>query len=397
MPINLEEIQAATRGLKKCSIEADFSKPKIDGIISEEEVHAFVSKTLSYNFEHWYEAIKDITFDTLMIPLTVDDAHKMREAYEERVIQKRESFSSDVQDAIADIEGRLDQAIDKIAPNGEGVFIKTSCRSPKDAPAAGNVRMRTKQCYKEVATAITQRNGGDTLTMDEKIECLLRASTDLLRVERSHEMMELMVSSERVYQDLLGFIEHLSEGEQTNFIIRKWVPLDVDMEFRCFVNKNVMTGMAQYNWGCVFGRLCEPALNTEILDTLKTFFHREVAQRATGLFADDAYVVDFAVTLKDSEGGASGSSSLRVDQVYVIEINPYQDTTDSAMFDWKKDEAVLKWDLDKCEESERESVAKAGISPLFEFRYRDDPKATNMTWMSHDWRDIITESDSELQ
>jgi len=120
-------------------------------------------------------------------------------------------------------------------------------------------------------------------------------------------------------------------------------------EFRGFVKGGKLTAVSQYNHLSVFPELLGDAQCglcskrfpcscdvTEVSQTLlpakelgaklSAFFYARCAPKLAGKFDD--YIIDFAI---DSAG-----------QVLIIELNPFLETTDSCLFSWQKERALLE-------------------------------------------------------
>eukprot|EP00035_Acanthoeca_spectabilis_P035430 m.34609 g.34609 ORF g.34609 m.34609 type:complete len:198 (+) comp7344_c0_seq1:789-1382(+) len=156
---------------------------------------------------------------------------------------------------------------------------------------------------------------------------MLRAGLEALRYRTAESAVGSLLRSERVMQDMRmaldypeRFVEHLA--------VRRWVDLEVDMEFRGFVADGVLTAISQYNHLAHFPRLA--GLRDTLLDAITLFFHCHVKDQLSAEYS--RCVVDFAVVLK-------GDS---VERVWVIEVNPFLETTDGCLFDWTRDREVLE-------------------------------------------------------
>ncbi len=126
-----------------------------------------------------------------------------------------------------------------------------------------------------------------------RIVCLLKAAFACLRVATAAECLNMLVRSERIYQDMLLAIQ-VSHRFRENFVIRKFVEIDVDMEFRGFVYNGKLTALAQYNYLIHSERLC--SRRGVIARLIKAFYECQVAPK---LYAHEkfvkSFVIDFAV------------------------------------------------------------------------------------------------------
>lgn len=60
------------------------------------------------------------------------------------------------------------------------------------------------------------------------------------------QAIDSFVCSERILQDMNVALDRLDRFDE-NVIVRRWVMLDVDMEFRGFVCNGKLTALSQYN------------------------------------------------------------------------------------------------------------------------------------------------------
>merc|ERR1712130_593953 len=126
-----------------------------------------------------------------------------------------------------------------------------------------------------------------------------------------------------------------------SIVIRKWVDIDVDMEFRAFVYDKEIRGISQYNYKFYSPRLL--AMRAEIEERLVKYFNTVVKPLLDDTYSN--YVIDFALT---------GDS---YEQIYVIELNPYVSSTHSGLFCWSSDENLLKSGPLECRFQDRIDVS----------------------------------------
>ena len=108
----------------------------------------------------------------------------------------------------------------------------------------------------------------------------------------------MFMTSERIYQDMLLAIEQKHRFHE-NLVVRQFIDIDVDMEFRGFVYSYELTALSQYNYLIYSKRLNER--KQEILDLLRTFYSNEVKPRLQRDNFVANFIIDFAVC-SSSEG-----------------------------------------------------------------------------------------------
>jgi hypothetical protein len=111
-------------------------------------------------------------------------------------------------------------------------------------------------------------------------------------MKSADDVIDTFMSSERIYQDMLLASQHEDKYEE-NFVIRKFVDIDIDMEFRGFVSEGKFTAASQYNYLVHSKRLC--AQREKIEELLKGFFEKEVKPCMQSEGFPQSYVIDFAV------------------------------------------------------------------------------------------------------
>jgi hypothetical protein len=133
----------------------------------------------------------------------------------------------------------------------------------------------------------------------------------------------------------------------------------LDMEVRGFVKGGKLNALSQYNHPVCWPRVV--AHHDRLPKMIQDFFYAKIAPKIMGHF--DEYVVDFAITGDD------------LSQVWVIELNPFEFTTDACLFSWQTERSLFE-------------------NGPFEFRYRDKESAGGKAGLSDDWARLIS---SELR
>jgi len=119
--------------------------------------------------------------------------------------------------------------------------------------------------------------------------------------------MHMFLSSERINSDLLLALDYPAEKWTQDFVVRKFVPIPIEYEFRGFVVNNELRAMCQYYHWIFFPTLVE---NKERINSIIKQKFEEIKDLVP--IKSKSYVVDWAVDMEKSE-------------VYIIELNPFGD------------------------------------------------------------------------
>jgi len=329
----------------------------------EEASKKHAASVLDCNIEAWLPTLKDVTFETRFVPLSMDDAKFFLAAYKENkkltsvpTHTSQESATTKVSASVtsspsaatptpdpavnqftdtklrsqlATLSARLQRTMDECRtaepPSttaaksdgkssgraASGVFVKLSCRSAKDA-------LTREQLRALYANFCTLDNADDD---NARLIALVKAATEILQVHTAAESLSQLLTSDRIFEDLTLAMAHPDRFEQ-NIIVRRWVHIDVDMEFRGFVYNNALNALSQYNYVTYFPRLAKQ--KDDLAQRILQFFNARVRAPLEQKQYNN-YVIDFAVT------GAA------LDHIWVIELNPWSSATDSALFSFREE------------------------------------------------------------
>ncbi|XP_046561507.1 cell division cycle protein 123-like [Haliotis rubra] len=324
-----------TEQLKNCKLKKvtdpikDFSSPKTAGYMSQEEITLYQNSVIDVNTEKWMHVLKELTFPTELCPLKIEEANLFVKIFENCYrnldaqqicdLNWRETLTSDEKLKIEDVTKRLESVMEQFTARDGFAFVKTSSRSAKDAPM---VQRRFKDVYHKFLTEFPEDEQSENI----QITCLLRAAFEGLKVKTAEDVVDMMLRSERIYQDMLLALKIESRFEE-NFVVRKFVDVDVDMEFRGFVFGGELVALSQYNYLIFSQRL----LNTgdHLKDIICKYFNDKVRPLMKEQDFPTAYIIDFAVC----DNG---------DKLWVIEINPFAETTDGGLFSWQHERHLLE-------------------------------------------------------
>ncbi|KAK7109019.1 uncharacterized protein [Littorina saxatilis] len=309
----------------------DFSSPKTAGFMRDEEITQYQEHVLEVNTEKWLHILQEETFPTEYCPLHLNEAQMVLSVYERLYknldapsiarLDWREKLSHAESELVQKIEQRLQKVMDKFfKKDSDFVFVKTSSRSAKDAPMA---QSRFKDLYQDF---LTQEPEDTRSSENTQITCLLKAAFYGMRVRQASEVMDMTMRSERIFQDILLALQFKDKFCE-NFVVRTFVDIDVDMEFRGFVFHGNLVALSQYNYLIYSERLCK--LKDALSDRIEAFYKNSIRPKLQASKFEENFIIDFAIGSKD-------------DKVWVIEINPFLITTDAALFSWQHERHLLE-------------------------------------------------------
>ncbi|KAH3766039.1 cell division cycle protein 123-like [Pelomyxa schiedti] len=262
-----------------------------------------------------------LTFFTRFLPFSLREACACVNFYQRRYNRKQDLTLEDL-DILAAIEKKLDTALSDPAFARDGAFVRLSSRSPKDGDPFEDTRSQ------EYSAAVKPELASCT-TPEEELQAKLRvlfSCRSQLCCKRGRDAMSLILSSERVFVDLLLDLDNAKiPGDvwMTCFSVRRWEPrLTEDMEFRTFVCGGKITAISQYNQYCLYPHLQskKEVISASILE----FWSKEIKHR----IPHSQYVIDFGI--------------LSTGRVIVVELNPFATTTGAALFTWERERTLLE-------------------------------------------------------
>lgn len=143
-----------------------------------------------------------------------------------------------------------------------------------------------------------------------KMIAICRTST--MKVPSGKDAMSLLLTSERVYSDMLDLIKY---GEPEQICLRQWMnELTLEYEFRVFVYNHNITAISQYDHYTYF----------PTLDSLKPIIQQgiyEIWTRMHAMVGSSSYVVDIGYIPTKPDGS----------KFVVIEFSPFLPCTGAAL------------------------------------------------------------------
>lgn len=278
----------------------------------------------STGLDRWYASLKDKTFRSEIVSLSPSEA-KVIVACWKRDFQHRDSNVSlpdesqvEIPAALKALADRLSSAITMLSPD-KGAFVKLSTRSPKDSHIAF---ARARQAYESQAAQTTS----ECEDVNDKLIRLAQVVINSLRVMTGEDAVKLLLSSDRVGEDLEYALEKGDEdfASCTSLILREWVDIPQWAEFRGFVWGGQLTAIGQYNHLVMFPHLKQQ--KARVRADLESFY-ASIKDR----IPLDRYIIDFAWT---------------EERVYLIEVNPFDGElvfpASTGLWSWESDQEQMK-------------------------------------------------------
>jgi len=295
-----------------------------------EEARVLAKKAIHfpYDFDQWYPRLKDFSFHSKIIHISPLIAEAMVHFYQQKFLNKSTLTSSDIEN-LKQLEKKIQDYISN-KKSKDGIFVRMSNRSPKDGiPLLGNGETMLSQYQ------FLLKNSADK-SLNEKMIDISDMQMKWLRCTTAQQVMNLLLTSERIFTDLNLALDCLQTSKKDNWstsiILRDWQPeLRQDLEFRVFVFNNKVTAISQYNHYCKFPSLTEKNPPLDDIYTLLTKFANSIHP----LVKEDKYILDLAIIHN---------------KVFIVELNPFDKTTGPGLFSWVNDNDLLsgKEDLPVC-------------------------------------------------
>lgn len=368
----------------------------------------------------WFEDIKEVTFTSTFCTLTPIEAQVIVDHWEARRSRLAATHDSnddndddddssrqlqlDLQDLVqeatfklSNLMKRLNVAVDaetKLSSVNKA-FVKLSTRSPKDSKKA------LERAKVEYQRRVDELGGASSVDDNDRWRILCEETTRSSAVSNGAQALELLLDSDRVYEDLEyalrgppeSWIQEQGTSSTTesssssssssstlgkektlawnmSLVARAWDPrLRPESEFRGICWNNELTCLCQYFHPLLFPELA--SLREQILSDIQTAFSNESVRRAVNRLGGHC-ILDFAW--------------LGPGDVIIVELNPFDGVclgtfpASTGLFLWDKpvDQQVMKGETE------------------FEFRLREIPlsKSELKNNCNSAWREIIYNSSS---
>ena len=256
-----------------------------------------------FEFHKWYK--QDLDAFSISPVKILEYPHSyaisMRNTYYQRYIKNNKNNILNEVDktCLADLECSISREMALM--KAEQYFVRLVSRSPKDAAY-----------FDKSIFELTRKEKGNDM------RALWYTLFMGLKVESGQEAVELLIRSERVYQDLLA----LPSTGPLQLVIRTWSNIDPEREFRAFVYNGALTAISQYNEYIFVPDLISQ--RCEIKQAITQFFEKIKPFLPSAL----SCIMDLAV-------------SQDMQNVLLVELNPFSKQTGAALFNWNRDWSVL--------------------------------------------------------
>jgi hypothetical protein len=252
----------------------------------------------------WYEALKDKTFRTEFMPLTIAEAQAFVHSHEKKPLSEEE------QSILQAFEAKIDAELSANF-NGEA-FVKLSTRSPKDSELLYQKGVRI---FEEEMKTYSERDGN--MLLIKYSEAVIKA----MRVTSGKETLELLLDSKRIWEDLTYALQD-PKTFAISILVREWSFAPIVGEWRGFVWNGTLNAVGQYYFFLYFEEL--QGKEVEIAEKFQAFFNE-----IKGSIHHDHYILDLCV----KPDGA----------ILLVEVNPF----DGIIGTIKASTGLFNWDVDQ--------------------------------------------------
>lgn len=318
--------------------------------------HRLRSENLSFDADVWYPLVSDFTAKSVFIPLHIKEARAIKAYHDVSWRNVRTHLFHDEVATLRSLETELDSIItEKFSPNG--TFLRLCGRSPKDGDPLSKAKIWNSymQHLSEINSSDPEQPG-----LFNKLRAIAR--TSWMHVESGAEAMALLLSSERVYSDMIDWIKY---GEPEQICLRSWEDgMSMDFEFRVFVCQGRITAISQYDHYSYFPHLHNPQLKDHIQQGIVSLW-----QQVHSVIDLNSYVVDVAYIPTKAPTMPHADPA---GKFVVVELSPFFPCTGAALFDWTKDKDILEGNFSTSMEKGNSEVSSAAVPTTCRHSMTDD-------------------------
>lgn len=323
--------------------------------LTKEEIKQHDEFVQSFDIEQWYKDLKSVTFDTYFIPLSIENAELITKLFTDFHGDK-DKTNEWILNQINENQG-LNTLCDKIneiitTNKMNGCFSKLSSRSPKDSTNEKLSEIFNKK-IKELK---------DKPSLNDCVNILFESGFESMKCMDAQQCLLNIIKSKRCYEDLVIALKYKDNQFIQNVIIRPWIDIESKNEFRAFVYDNKFVAMSQYNYTVKYDDIINNKDN--IYQIINSFWKNKCHDILSEKY--DKYIIDFAIVDKKRDNNDDKEKKETEDEsqdVIVIELNPYENDTDSLLFEWKskKDQMILTGKADfefrvQCKEFDQDDI-----------------------------------------
>jgi len=250
-----------------------------------------------FHLESYYDALKDWTFPSTWFDLPLEQAKALELGRARRV----RSLPEDP--ILSLLASRIDQAIQQM---GGCAVVRLSTRSPKDI-------VLQRECTKSFFLQQDEQLRALHPHLREDVRqmiSLTRAAGYSMAVRSGREAVDMLIESQRTFDDLRTACAS-TPPSILRVIVRKFIPIEFEVEMRVFVNQKKVSAISQY-----YASLYVPWLHEHKLVYQKKVF--DAVEKINELIEMEEYVIDFAL-----ESG----------RLWVVELNLPPPVSGMSMFD----------------------------------------------------------------
>jgi hypothetical protein len=322
-----------------------------------------------FDIDQWYPVLKSITFKTFFLPLQFQEAIAIMHYYRQRYLYRLELTYIDIY-TLTNLEKKIQNFLNSNPILKSSAFFRLCGRSPKDGDPYSSKKVR--EDYYSNLEKVSKFYNLDKNDPQTKVLAISR--TNLLKITNAKEVMSLLLSSERVYNDMFDWTQ---DGGKEQIVFREFSDkLFYDYEFRGYVYNNKLCAITQYDhYGC-YQHIINNKEKFEKM--INEFWNNKVKNLMIKVTKN--YVVDFCI--------------IDEKDVILIELSPFMRCTGASCYRWEKDSkemmngnGKLKVNLVK----DRNDIDYLTKNWIKKFNYDDDfydefYVIVNESWSGMFWR-----------
>ena len=170
---------------------------------------------LPFDVEGWYLLLEEVTAPSEFLPLSKAMELSFVHFYQMRY-NNRQVFTTEDQKALQLLMGQVESVLRRFPE----AFVRLSSRSPKDGNVLNSIDLvpQYKSTLEELTRCYPPKS--DLEKTNLSVVAIAQIQAKMLRVCSTREVLHLLLSSERVFTDLLS-AEAAGKSGQSNLIIRK--------------------------------------------------------------------------------------------------------------------------------------------------------------------------------